>query len=72
MTATFRPRNESPRFSVGDRIVIQEVISTSHSGKPGTVVNIRRSRHSVTLDKYRVRLDAGPELDFWDIQLKTA
>ena len=67
-----KPRVQAPRFSIADRVVVQPVITTAHAGKAGTVVDIRISRYTPTLDKYRVRLDDGLELDFWDIQLRTA
>ncbi len=67
-----KPRLDTPRFSIGDRIAIQPAIWTSHAGKIGTVVQIKSNVHSMTLDKYRVKLDTGTEeLEFWDIQLRS-
>ena len=61
----------APRFSIGTRVVVNDAIRNPHIGEIGTVLSIRYSRYSITLDKYSVQLDSGLRRDFWDIQLRT-
>lgn len=57
------------RFSVGNRVMINKTIMSRHAGDSGTIVSVRSSPYSQTLDRYWIRLDSGVEILFWDIQL---
>ena len=65
------PRKAEPRFQVGDTVKIKSTIHRRFNGKTGVVIEIRRSRHSETLDKYVVRFDnQTPDQElFWDIEV---
>jgi hypothetical protein len=66
---SYSQRSPAPRFSIGSLVEIRDVISTRYFGQTGTVVLVRPSRRSPTLDKYVVRFADGVEKLFWDIQL---
>ncbi len=68
--AVKKERCTPPRFHVGSRVIINDLISNAHVGELGRVICLKPSRHSVTLDAYLVRLDSGIEREFWDVQLK--
>ena len=65
------PRKADSRFKVGDTVTIQSTIHRRFNGKTGVVIEIQRSRHSETLDKYVVRFDnQTPDQElFWDIEV---
>ena len=66
-----KPRG-APRFKVGDTVEITSTIHRRFYGMYGIVVEVQRSRHSATLDKYTVRLYDKPDQDvFWEIELKS-
>jgi len=65
------PRKGEPRFKVGDTVKIKSSIHRRFNGKTGVIIEVQRSRHSETLDKYLVRFDnQTPDQEFfWDIEV---
>ena len=70
MPHDFSPRNDRPRFKIGDRVHIKPTKRLSHSGVIGTVRGVTESRWLQTLDKYMVRVEGlSDDLEVYDIEL---
>jgi hypothetical protein len=60
-----------PRFQVGSRVKIRNVICTPHTNKTGTIVKVVPHKRKIrTLDRYIVSLSDGTEINLWDIQVE--
>ena len=60
------------RFYIGQRVIINGVIASRHSGKPAVIVEYRPSRRKIrTLDKYVVKMSDRELVELWGIQLKS-
>jgi transcription antitermination factor NusG len=62
-----------PRFKVGDRVEITDVIFSGFVGQTGIVREVHPHRTGkTTLDRYSVEFDDSERKKFWDIQLMPA
>jgi transcription antitermination factor NusG len=62
-----------PRFRVGDRVEITDVILSRFVGQTGVVAEVHPHKSGkTTLDRYTVEFDNSELKIFWDVQLKPA
>ena len=68
-----KPRT-APRFAVGQRVRINNTISTRYTRHEGTVVSVKQNHHAkatnTTLDKYSVSFSDNEQAEFFEIQLE--
>ena len=71
---SMRKARAIPRFTVGQRVRINDTITTRYIGREGTVIKVEPSRHATvkntTLDKYTVAFSDDDQAGFFDNQLE--
>jgi hypothetical protein len=67
-----KPRTETPRFRVGDRVLILPTLRQRWAGQRAVIGSVVESKYSRTLDKYLIRVDGHTSnIEVFDIELKT-
>jgi hypothetical protein len=67
-----KPRTETPRFRVGDRVLILPTLRQRWASQPALIRSVVESKYSRTLDKYFIRVDGHTsDIEVFDIELKT-